>query len=82
MIAEGPTTLPVIDWTSPIPWSQLHKHLMYRLESARRSLESTDLTEAQTNAYRGDIRTLKSLLDLPIAAARKATIMQQQHTAP
>ena len=73
-------TLPPIDCSSPIPWSQLREHLVHRLDCARRSLESTAITEAQTNAYRGEIRTLKSLLDLPNEAARRASVMQ--HLAP
>ena len=74
MIPADP--LPPIDCTSPIPWSLLRQHLEHRLECARRSLESTGITEAQTNAYRGDIRTLKSLLDLPNEAARRISVTQ------
>lgn len=72
------TSPPPIDCNAPIPWSLLRKHLEFHLDRARAGLESTGITEAQSNAFRGDIRTLKNLLDLPNVAARKASITQNQ----
>ena len=66
----------VVDPSSPIPWNQLREHLNSQLERARLALEAPGQTEDSYNVLRGDIRTLKKLLDLPNQAARRASVTQ------
>jgi hypothetical protein len=61
---------PRIDVRSPISWNQLRALLEYRLERARARNDTVGLSLAETEAIRGEIRALRSLLDLPNEAAR------------
>jgi len=72
---------PPIDPSSPIPWNLLREHLNFQLDRARAGLESIGKTESDYNVLRGEIRTLKNLLDLPNQAARKASITRFTPTA-
>lgn len=62
---------PVINTQAPIQWSTLASLLQYRLKNARQRNDQVGREIAETEAIRGEIRCLKSLLDLPNEATRK-----------
>lgn len=70
-----PAAEPFINCLVPIGWSQLASLLNHRLDRARGSLESPTVNEQAANVLRGEIRALKSLLDLPNEAARQMSAL-------
>jgi hypothetical protein len=51
-------------------WHQLRKWAEAQLQTARQKNDAVGLSDIETAALRGEIRTLKRILDLPNAAAR------------
>lgn len=54
-----------------LSWAHVSNEVKERLEYLRKQNDSVDLNPEQTAALRGEIRALKWLLDLPVAAALK-----------
>jgi hypothetical protein len=59
----------MIDYSSPA-WHQLRRWAETQLLIARQKNDAVGLSDLETAALRGDIRTLKRILDLPNAATR------------
>jgi hypothetical protein len=59
----------MIDFNSSA-WKQIAQWIEAETERVRKRNDSTELTEAQTAALRGEIRFAKKILDLPNAATR------------
>lgn len=66
-----PADEPYINCAAHLTWGQIAALLEYRLTRARVGLEMSSLDAAKTESLRGEIRCLKSLLDLPNEAARR-----------
>lgn len=58
-----------IDYTS-LAWAQVAEYLTSELARLRAANDAVGLSEAQTNALRGEIRLCKKLLALPDEANR------------
>jgi hypothetical protein len=52
-------------------WAKVEKWALKELESVRVKNDSCGLSEEETAAYRGEIRLLKRILDLPNRATRE-----------
>ena len=55
-------------------WHQLRKWTESQLQAARQKNDAVGLSEIETAALRGEIRTLKRILDLPNAATRGVVV--------
>jgi len=62
-----------IDYQSAT-WHLLRKWAEDQLKRAREKNDALKLTQEETAALRGEIRTLKKFLDLPNAAARGVVV--------
>lgn len=62
---------PQINTRAPISWQQLASLLTWNLNYLRNRNDQVGLPIAETEAIRGEIRCIKSLLDLPNQAARQ-----------
>lgn len=51
-------------------WHQIRRWAETQLQSARQKNDAVGLSDIETAALRGEIRTLKRILDLPNAATR------------
>ncbi len=65
----------MIDFSSAT-WTQVSALMKAQLARARERNDQVGLSEAETNAYRGEIRILKTLLALPEAADREKQFVQ------
>ena len=63
----------MIDFQSAT-WHLLRKWAEEQLARAREKNDAVGLNDEDTAALRGEIRTLKRLLDLPNAAAREVVV--------
>lgn len=61
------------DFTSAT-WHQLRKWAEEELQKARAKNDAVGLSDIETAALRGEIRTLKRFLDLPNAATRGVVV--------
>lgn len=55
-------------------WHRLRKWAEAELERARLKNDAVNLSDIETAALRGEIRTLKKFLDLPNAATRGVVV--------
>jgi hypothetical protein len=74
-VANPQDVEPVINCNAPISWKQLESLLQYRLDRARERNDLSGKPIAETEAIRGEIRCLKSLLDLSNEATRQQTAL-------